>query len=159
PDHLDCRGAVGRLADHLDAVGGREDEHQAGADRLLIVGDHDPDAHGLTSAVGSTAPTRHPPAPAPAESSPPSSSARSRMPITPEPEPGTSAGSALTGFVTASKTAESPYSTRTSAGPAPCLSALVRDSCTMRYAARSTLTGSGRALPVTSTRTLSPVAR
>ena len=55
PDRLDRLGAVGRLGDHVDAVGG-EDHPEAGADQGLVVGDDAPAAGSVTAPPGGSGP-------------------------------------------------------------------------------------------------------
>src|SRR5690606_6860462 len=77
---------VGRLPDDRDARIGVEDHAEAGAHDLLVVGDHDADAHADAARSGSTAVTAQPPpARGPATQVPPSPSARSTMPAMPKP--------------------------------------------------------------------------
>ena len=68
-----------------------QDQHQPGAHRRLVVGDHHPDHARLRAHVRRQL-GAHPPEPAPstgpADSRPASRSARSRMPIRPAPDPG-----------------------------------------------------------------------
>jgi hypothetical protein len=79
-DDGDRLQAVAGLGDDVEVVLGREDEPEAGADELLVVGDDDADrigrGHADTAAPagvrGSHAATRNPPAGrGPASSSPP----------------------------------------------------------------------------------------
>ena len=57
PDRVDGLGAVGRLGDHVDAVGG-QDHPEAGADQRLVVGDHDAQRRGHGASSGISAVTR-----------------------------------------------------------------------------------------------------
>ena len=47
PGRLDGLRAVARLADHLEIGLGVQDQAEAGAHELLVVGEQEADAHGL----------------------------------------------------------------------------------------------------------------
>ncbi len=85
-DEADGVGAVGRLADDLDAVLRLEDHPETLAQQGLVVRQHDTDGHRAMGALQSrsVARTSQPPsALGPASSRPPKAAARSAMPATP----------------------------------------------------------------------------
>ncbi len=87
-DHLDGLGTVGCLTDHLQVVAVVEQAPEAGPHECLVVRQHHPDRHAVSStSTGSRAATRKPPPSGrgPASSDPPAAVARSRMPATPCP--------------------------------------------------------------------------
>src|SRR5205814_9075757 len=164
-------GAVGGLADHLDAVLGVQQGREPGPDQGLVVGQQHPDHRGSMGSVfkGRRARTAKPPPTSPppftgrgpAVSAPPSAVARSVMPRIPRPPPlapprggpGRSAPSSSTSITRSPSSG--PILTLTREACA-CRTTLVSASCTIRYPAASTPRGGDTG--VTRTSTLRPVA-
>src|SRR5690606_36303269 len=151
-----------------------EDGHVADPDQLLVLADEHADRVAfrrcdghellLVEADGIRACTRNPPCGnGPACRSPPTTRTRSRSPARPRPPVDDTgpAGDVVLGItagappgapdpcvITSISRRSSPCRRRTAVGrPAACLSALVSDSCTTRYAASSTASGKGRGSP------------
>ena len=81
--------AGGRLADHLEIVGGLDQHPKPGAQQGLVVGQQYPGAPGVGAVTGSSGRvavvTKPPSESGAARSSPPTLPTRSRMPINPKP--------------------------------------------------------------------------
>ncbi len=91
-DDLDGGLAVFRLAGHGDPGHGAEQQHQALADRGLVVRDDDGYRLRVLGHAGIIRHTRQVPAAGPASSAPPASAARSRRPVSPAPAPVAASG-------------------------------------------------------------------
>src|SRR6185437_10987746 len=141
----DRHGAVGGLADHLDAVLGVQQGREPGSDQGLVVGQQDPDHRGSSGSVakGRRARTaKPPPGSRPAVSCPPRAAARSVMPRIPLPPPregpGRSVPSSSTSITRSPSSAPIWMLTREACA---CRTTLVSASCTIRYPAASTPRG------------------
>src|SRR5204862_184592 len=148
---------------------------EAGADQLLVVGDKHADrsgrrrrgaaVHACSGLVGRTARTVQPASgPGPAAMLPPSVLIRSRIAARPLPVAagrsphGTGVRSEPASLI--STTRGSPYSRRTRTDEfGACRTQLVSASCTIRYADRSTASGSGCRSPLTVKVTSRPADR
>ena len=111
---------------------------------VVVVDDQHPDRSSVGSVTGSPAPcTRHTPVrPARPSSSPPSSRTRSPHPGQPAARRGAAGAAAphRVGHVDVQRRRSTAIRQR-APGPSPCLAALVRLSCTIRYASRDTGAG------------------
>src|SRR5947209_976596 len=160
PCHADRLFAVARLTDDVDVVLGVEQGPETGPHQGLVVGQGDVDHDDRST--GNTARTAYPPPGRGAASRwPPNAAARSRMPGMPLPPPTVDgpapapSPSSVTSTTKSSPSAEM----RTAAVLAWAWRVtLVRASCTMRYAARSTPGGRAGRRDATSTCTRRPVA-
>src|SRR5262245_14771743 len=158
-------GTVRGAAHDVDVGLSAQQRAESGADDLLVVGDEHLDrwtgfGHDTDSLTGSVASTRNPPpSTGPAESVPPAIAARSRIPCSPCPL-GLAAADPGPSSLIRSCSSSSLYTTATSTtAPGACWRAFVSASWTIRYADRSTPTGSGTGVPLRVSRTGVPAAR
>src|SRR5262249_17995626 len=140
PHQPDSVRAVGRLADHLDAVLGVEQRREPDADEPLVVSQQYPDhraASGSRARPPNPRPSLRPPA-----SFPPSAPPRSVMPRIPLPPPPETSGRPAPSSSTSITRSPSSLPIRTLAPVASaCRTSLVSASCTIRSPAASTPRG------------------
>ena len=150
---------VARLAQHLDAAR-LEDHAEAVSHELLVVGDQHPQRHG-PACSGMRAATRKPPPGGPRRPAcrPRARPARASPPDHALPPPGRGAAPGRRRAPRArTRRVDSGSTTWVATLPA-WRSVFVSASCTIRYAERSTLAGSGRASPSSASETSRPAAR
>src|SRR5206468_4152089 len=123
------------LAHQLEVFGGVDQQAEAGADERLVVGQHHPDGHRCSSAIGKWARTANQVSPSgPTHSEPPAASTRSRMPVRPKPRRSLVAsdrgvtsptGGTATGLINSTATPSAAWLIRSRTYPSPYLCAFV----------------------------------